>query len=63
MIEKIAQIFSDLTGTHVSENAVGGAVVILIGSLILGIAALAWFKAGFDDEKAVDAEWDRWEED
>ena len=63
MIEKIAQFLSNLTGTPVSESTVGGAVVVLIGSLILGIAALAWFKAGIEDEKAVNAEWERWEED
>lgn len=63
MVEKIAQFLTDLTGSPVSESAVGGAVVIFIGSLILGIIALAWFKAGIEDEKAVNAEWERWKED
>lgn len=63
MIEKIAQFLTELTGSPVSESAAGGAVVIFIGSLILGIIALAWFKAGIEDEKAVNAEWERWEED
>lgn len=57
MIEKIAQFLTELTGSPVRESAVGGAVVIFIGSLILGIIALAWFKAGIEDEKAVNAEW------
>ena len=63
MIEKIAQFLTDLTGSPVSESAAGGAVVVLIGSLILGLIAMAWFKAGIEDEKRVNAEWERFEEE
>ena len=63
MIEKIAQILTDLTGSTVGETAVAGALFIGAISVVVILFAVAWHKSGQIDWDAVEAERKRLEDD
>lgn len=63
MLERIARFLTEWTGSPVSEGVAGGALVVVIGAVVLGLVVLAWFKSGIEENKAVDAEWERFEND
>lgn len=63
MVEKIAQILTDLTGCPVSETGVVGALVIGAVSVVAILFAVAWHRSGQIDWEAVEAERRRLEDD
>lgn len=63
MIERIAQLLTELMGSPVSEGDVIAMVVIAVGSLIALLFATAWKKSGQIDWEAVEEERKRLEEE
>lgn len=63
MIERIAQLLTELMGSPVSEGDVTWMVIIAVGSLIALLFAAAWKKSGQIDWEAVEEERKRLEEE
>lgn len=63
MIERIAQLLTELTGHPVSNGAVTGALVVLGFSVLLILFGRAWHNGGQIDWDAVEAERKRLEEE
>ena len=62
MIEKIAQILTDLTGFPVDPRSVIGILVVLAGVVIAPMIAKAWCRSGQIDWESVEAERKRLED-
>lgn len=63
IIERIAQLLTELTGEHVTNLAAAGAVAVAAVSVLMLLVAPVWIKNGRVDWDAVEAERKRLEEE